>query len=179
MDGYDEYGNDWGYNGDAEHDMWTDYTTDMYEDSDYSGENPDCDVDWDAEYEANVDCHNGGVQQHAHSSSRHNGHTVAPVTAQHYERRIHQLEGLIAAAIASAAILDTKAANASSGKNMRKFQRRASEKQSEAKRYQAELDKLKAYYAIVKLESETARTRTITIICAIVCFFAIMIAIFY
>ena len=179
MSDYDEYGDDWGYNGDAEHDMWVDYTTDMYEGSDYSGENPDCDVDWDAEYEANVDCHNGGVQQQAHSSSHHQGHTGASETAQHYERRIHQLEGLIAAALASAAILDTKAANASSGKNMRKFQRRANEKQSEAKRYQAELDKLKANYAIVKLESETARTRTITIICAIVCFFAIMIAIFY
>lgn len=85
MSDYDEYGDDWGYNGDAEHDMWVDYTTDMYEGSDYSGENPDCDVDWDAEYEANVDYHDGEVQQSAHSSSRPKGHTAAPETVQQYE----------------------------------------------------------------------------------------------
>ena len=179
MSDYDEYGDDWGYNGDAVHDMWTDYTTDMYEGSDYSGENHDVDMDWDAEYEANVDYHDGEVQQSAHGSSRPKGHTATPETVQHYEHRIHQLEGLIAAAIASAAIFDKKSANAASAKNVRKYQIRASEKQSEAKRYQAELDKLKANYVTVKLESETARTRTITIICAIVSFFAIMIAIFY
>lgn len=179
MGDYDEYGDDRGYNGDAEHDMWVDYTTDMYEDSDYSGENPDCDVDWDAEYEANVDYHDREVQQAAHSSSRQKGHTAAPKTVQTYEHRIHQLEGLIAAAIASADILDKKSANAASAKNVRKYQIRASEKQSEAKRYQTELDKLKRNYATVKLESETARTRDIAVICAIVSFIAILIAIFY
>lgn len=179
MSDYDEYGDDWGYNGDAEHDMWVDYTTDMYEGSDYSGENPDGDIDWDAEYEANVDYHDGEVQQSVHSSSRPKGHTVAQETVQHYEHRIHQLEGLIAAAIASAAIFDKKSANAASAKNVRKYQIRASEKQSEAKRYQTELDKLKRNYATVKLESETARTRDIAVICAIVSFLAILIAIFY
>lgn len=28
------------YNGDSVHDMWVDYTTDQYEGTDYSGENP-------------------------------------------------------------------------------------------------------------------------------------------
>lgn len=44
-----------GYNGDPEHDMWTDYTTDMYEDTNYSGENysdyDDDYSDYDDEYD--------------------------------------------------------------------------------------------------------------------------------
>lgn len=182
MGDYDEYDNDWGYNGDAEHDMWVDYTTDMYEGSDYSGENPDCDdcdMDWDAEYESNVDCHNDATQQYTHRSHCHNRCSADPATVRHYEDRIHKLEGIIAAAIASAATLNKKSANSSSAKNIRKYQRRATAKQSEAKYYQAKLDKLKVKYKTEKLELEKTRTLMITVICAVVSFIAIIMAILY
>lgn len=176
-DDFDDSG-EWGYNGDAEHDMWVDYTTDMYEDTDYSGENPDYDVDWEAEYETHVD-----DTQHSHHHSptflHHQNDNVASMTARQYENRIHRLEGLIAAAIAAATVLDTKSANATSVKNIRKYQRRASEKQSEVKKYQDELTKLKANYKTAKLESEKALTRIITIICVVISIIAILVAICY
>lgn len=86
---YDDYGDsgDWGYNGDADHDMWVDYTTDMYEGSDYTGE--------------------------------------------------------------------------------------------KVARYQAELDKLKAAYEPMKIQSEQRRTRLTAIVCAAISIIAILIAIVF
>lgn len=175
----DDLDDDWGYNGNADHDMWVDYTTDLYEGTDYSSENPEYDVDLDAEYEPNIDYHHEVAQQYIHCSTHRNGGAFIPLTAKQYEHRIHKLEGLIAVALASAATLDMKAAKASSSNNIRKYQRRASEKQSEAKRYQDELDKLKRTYETAKLETEVVRTRILIVICAIVCLIATLIAVLY
>ena len=180
-DDYDDDG-DCGYNGDSEHDMWVDYTTDMYEDTNYSGENPDADIDWDAEFDANFD---GNVDYDGHHSyttstspSRH-ADTAPHMSVAQYESKIHRLEGLLAAAIAAAAVLETKSANASTKKNIQKFQYRANRKQEEISRYQAELDKLKSDYEPIKVQNELYRTRLIAIVCAAISILAILIAIAY
>lgn len=149
-DMYDDYDDgDWVYNGDAKHDMWVDYTTDMYEGTDYSGLSP--------------------TVKHSDVTSR--------MSIAQYESKIHRLEGLLAAAIAAAAVLDSKSANTTIPKNIKKFQYRANNKRDEASRYQAALDKLKAEYEPMKVRSELQRTRLIAIVCAAISIIAILIAI--
>ncbi len=180
-DDYDDDG-DWGYNGEAEHDMWVDYTTDMYEDTNYSGENPDADIDWDAEFDANFDGHVDYDRHHSYTPptpSSHHADTSSHMSVAQYESKIRRLEGLLAAAIAAAAVLETKSANASTKKNIRKFQYRANRKQEEISRYQAELNKLKSDYEPMKIQSEIHRTRLIAIVCAAISMIAILIAIAY
>lgn len=178
-DDYDDDG-DWVYNGDAEHDMWVDYTTDMYEGTDYSGECPDADIDWDAESDANFDGHVDHDRHHHYSAPsptvQHSDVSSRMSVAQ-YESKIHRLEGLLAATIAAAAAWDTKAANTTIPKNIRKYQYRANNKRDEVSRYQAELDRLKAEYEPMKVQSELQRTRLIAIVCAAISIIAILIAI--
>lgn len=170
------------YNGDAEHDMWVDYTSDMYEGTNYSGENPDADIDYDAEIGNNFDGHFDDGRHHAYTPSApatsHAG-MASDMSIDQYESRIHRLEGLLAAAIAAAAVLETKSANASTKKNVRKFQYHANRKQEEISRYKAELDKLRSDYVPIKMKSELHRTRLIAIVCAAISIFAILIAIAY
>lgn len=153
MEDFDEY------NGDAVHDMWVDYTTDVYEGTDYTGE-------YDAEPE--------GWHGSAGDEPRITPSTLMSV--QHYKRRVDELEGMIATALASAAILEEKSANASSPKNIRKFYRRAIEKQSEAKRYQDELETVKQKYIRAQIRAEGAKTRVLTWICIPVSLIAILLA---
>lgn len=180
-DDYDDDG-DWGYNGDSEHDMWVDYTTDMYEGSDYTGEYRDADIDRDAESDAIADHYVDKGRGHHHAASSptaHHSDAVSRMSIAQYESKINRLEGLLAAAIAAIASLETKSANASSAKNIRKFQYRANNKREEVSRYQAELDKLKAEYEPMKVQSELQRTRITAIVCAAISIIAILIAIAY
>lgn len=178
---YDDFdnGDDWGYDGDPEHDMWVDYTTDMYEGSDYSGENPDHDVDWDAEYEANVDYHHGPVRHYGNGDTHRHTPQAASMSEQQYEHRIHQLETLIAAALASAATLDAKSANATTPKEIWKYQQRAGRKQSEARKYREELDRLTTDRKTARRNAEANRTDTILWICIAISVVAVLIALLY
>ena len=123
-DDFDDDG-DWGYNGNAEHDMWVDYTSSVYEDSDGSYghldgfyddydddcddcddedccfEDPDCDPDLRYGYGSNAD---------------------GSMSARQHERHINRLEGLTAAAIAAAAITEAKRAKSSAQDDNRKCQ---------------------------------------------------------
>lgn len=140
FDDYDDDGG-WGYNDDPEHDMWTDYTSDMYEGSGYSGECPDLDDDWgghvdpcfsrgvdpdlDADFDADLD---GFADYDNRRYDRYDGHgsygsvyaadnhndSMSRMTIYDYESRIHHLEAMLAGAVAAAALMDAKYAKAKS-----------------------------------------------------------------
>lgn len=165
-DDFDSDG-EWGYNGDTEHDMWVDYTTDIYDDTDYSGEYGDYDIHDD----------------HHYGEPHHHGASAMPkkceLTVQQCEQRIDRLEALIAASLAAASLLETKSVNATAPKNIRKYQLRTIEKQNEIRKYQRDLDKLKRKHERLTAEEEKTRTKHTVTICAIIAIFAILIALLY
>ena len=139
FDDYDDDGG-WSYNDDLGHDMWTDYSSDMYGGSGYSGECPDLDDDWggyvdpcfnrgvdpdlDADFDADFDgvddydnrpdydrYDSHGTYASAYAADNHND-LVSRMSIYDYESRIHHLEGMLAGAVAAAALLDTKLAKA-------------------------------------------------------------------
>lgn len=144
FDDYDDDGG-WGYNDDPGYDTWTDYTSGMYEGSDYSGECPDVDDDWgghvdpcfsrgvdpdlDADFDADLD---GTADYDNHRYDRYDGHgsyvsayaadnhddSVSRMTIYDYESRIHHLEAMLAGAVAAAALLDAKLAKAKTSNGM-------------------------------------------------------------
>lgn len=225
FDDYDDDGG-WGYGGDPGHDMWTDYTSGMYEGSDYSGECPDVDDDWggyvdpcfnrgvdpdlDPDFDGDVD---GVADYDIHRYDRYGSHDsyvsayaadnhndlVSRMSIYDYESRIHHLEAMLAGAVAAAALLDAKLAKAKtsngmvssstnaansieakkdrSDRNIRQLKSSIESKREEVSRYQAELDKLKAEYEPMKIQSERRRTRIIAIVCAAVCLIAILVAV--
>ena len=154
---------DRGYNDYPEHDMWVDYTTDMYEDTDYSGQNPDYDDDddddddddyyrdYDPDYDPDYDRYGGS--SHYDALHHQNG---SP--AQRYEPRKRHLKWLLAAAIAAAFM------------SRRKGSAKEAAQQEKIVRYQTSLYEPEAEY-------EARRTRRIAIVCAIICIIAILIAI--
>ena len=121
--------------------MWTDYTSDMYEGSGYSGECPDLDDDWgghvdpcfsrgvdpdlDADFDADLD---GFADYDNRRYDRYDGHgsygsvyaadnhndSMSRMTIYDYESRIHHLEAMLAGAVAAAALMDAKYAKAKS-----------------------------------------------------------------
>ena len=140
FDDYDDDGG-WGYNDDPGYDTWTDYTSGMYEGSDYSGECPDVDDDWgghvdpcfsrgvdpdlDADFDADLD---GFADYDNRRYDRYDGHgsygsvyaadnhndSMSRMTIYDYESRIHHLEAMLAGAVAAAALMDAKYAKAKS-----------------------------------------------------------------
>lgn len=205
FDDYDDDGG-WGYNDNPEHDMWTDYTSDMYEGSAYSGECPDLDADFDADLDGTADYDNHRYDRYdghgsyvsAYAADNHDD-SVSRMTIYDYESRIHHLEAMLAGAVAAAALLDAKLAKAKtsngmvssstnaansikakkdrSDRNIRRLKSSVESKHEEVSRYQAELDKLRAEYEPLKIQAERRRTRIIAIVCAVICLIAILIAV--
>lgn len=161
IDCFDEDNNDnnQGYNGDPVHDSMLDYDTDIYEGTNITGLNPPRDANCDAGYEVYYVDYDD--------------------KARRCEARIQKLEGLIAAALASAAALDKNSAESSSAKEIQRYQRRAAKKRSDAERYQAKVEEVKDRYLRAKEEAEAVRTRTTAVICVLVSLFAILIAILF
>lgn len=155
---YDDYDDDgcWGYDGDPAHDMWTDYTSDMYERSDYPGECPDVDDDWgdvdpDFDYDLYIDLDGVADYDKPRDYGRYDSHGTcasAYAAAHHndlerhmsiyeYESRIHHLEAMLAGAVAAAALLDARLADASSAQNAASAHNRISARSSDRNAYSA------------------------------------------
>lgn len=155
-DDYDDGGR--GYNGDTEHDMWTDYTTDVYEDSDYTGEYTDHDTQDDTSNYAGV---NPGVYVRPKSRGQ------SPQRSQQWrEKKILYMESRIERAKEVITTLEKKSANASSAKKIREFEKLILNKRNEISGYQVSLDKLKAEYA--KEKSRIRRQIALNIIAFVV-----------
>lgn len=177
-DDYDD--GSWGYDGDPVHDQWVDYDTDMYEDSNYSGENPDWeeypDDFADDDFEVETTCQ----LPNDYSRQAQTNLSALPSQSQigRLEKKVHYLEGALAASLLTLNKWEEKAERASSPKNMAKYQRHIEKEKARIADYRSQLDKTKSLLGSTNLNNYNRNTYIAAFVGGALVMLCIMLAFF-
>lgn len=177
----DDYGDDtWGYDGDPVHDQWVDYTTDIHEHSDYSGEKPD----WEDHAEDFAD---DGYEPFRHSDydrdwSRPSafGLSSPPSPSENggSDRKELFLKGALAASLLAAAEADDKARDESAKKDIAKSQRRVEDVKAGIAAARVQLAQTEAELEQARKKDHNRNAVVVALLCGALVMLAILLAIF-
>lgn len=143
-------GGNWGYDGDPVHDQWVDYTTDMYEGTDYSDENP-------------------GWDDHP---------TTVQTDTGRLEKEVKCLEGALAASLLVLADLEDKAVRASSRRTLAKFQRHIDDEKAKIEDYRRRMAEMQGKLESAKLNDTNRTTVSVSLALIALVILCLMLAIF-